>query len=105
MEINSRTSLSIGPVPSNSGTSERSTRVMKEQDRVSRMRIAWVQNRMTGFRISGVRRMNDRMVSGTACRGFSERVSSTASGPGGSVYIQLSKTIHLVGKLIDLLGF
>ena len=63
VEMNSRTSMSMGPVPQNSGTNELRTREMSEQDRVSCMRRALVQKRMIGLRISGVRMTNDRIES------------------------------------------
>ena len=60
---------------------------MNEQDRVSRIRSACVQKRITGFRISGVLSMKDRMV-GWLCEislcGSSATLEVT-SAPGGSV--------------------
>ena len=58
---------------------------MKEQERVSRMRRAWVQKRMTGFRISGVFSTNDLMELGTVFNESMEASSSVASSPEGSV--------------------
>ena len=54
VDMNSRTSVSTGPSPANSGTSDRRTLAIGEQDRVSRMRSACVQNNMSGLRISGL---------------------------------------------------
>lgn len=59
MEMNSLTSIATRVAALNSGTSERRTRVMKEHDRVSRMRSACVQKRMIGFNTSGVWRINN----------------------------------------------
>ena len=61
---------------------ERITRVMMLQHRVSRMRRAWVQNIITGSKISGEERIKCRMESGFApgCCGALGSVDSAWSG-------------------------
>ena len=43
---------------------------MNEHDLVSRIQMAWVQNRMTGFEISGVLSTNDLIDPGMVVKEF-----------------------------------
>lgn len=80
VEINSRTSMAISVLPSNTGMSERRTRVIQEHDLVSRMRRACVQKRMTGLRMSGVFSTKDLIELG-AVLGRSALVASIGTVP------------------------
>ena len=82
VDMNSRTSTATGLEPSNSGMRERRTRVMNEQDLVSLMRRTWVQKRTTGFKMRGVLRMNNLVVSELDCE---VSRGADSNGFGGSV--------------------
>ena len=62
VDMNSRTSAAMGESTVKTGIMDRSTRVMSPQARVSCIRKAWVQNKMTDLRTSGVPRTKMRNV-------------------------------------------
>ena len=93
VEMNSRTSASTGPVPQNSGTRELRTRAMSEHDRVSCMRRAWVQKRIIGLRISGVRMTNARIESSVIAFMVFNGASDSGCGTSAEPFTSQSTTL------------